>query len=535
MREYNFIIRDEFQNGLAPDNAPSRNAGFMTTMENLIPGAPSRVPDTPVFPVTGVELSGIWPWPQLMRGERATVLREAYSLYLIDNNWAATKLDSVYSNDLTIRDANWDACVNIDMKLVEFGDCWFVSNGGAGLWFYLPYILEDKVIRYSLGDYYATPRVGGVAKHHDRLFFAGPQLFQEYYRPWFTSSQFNRLAQLWRDTAPDVAFVDKTTKPFQDNGWVVWSEINGGSDDMPFYVFLAMLNAFGFAAYNKVEDLVHDAIEDKRIGMVQLPTKSIALRLETLGSNLLAYTQDGVYALRLDDSGYYAPTPLSKDVLAAPGSLCASAAEHVYVSTKGFIHRVTPNNATVLDHRSRLLSMNQAQMRIVRDPIFDVYYICDGVTCYVLANGSLGGPMDVKPTFLDDYNGELIGYLHGSKKPGQVSIVTGAFDINERGLKHVNMLQIGYSGLKDCRAAVDYCYDSSGTYSRSPWIPVHPAGSAFTSASFVDGRVAFKGDIVNGAEAEIERVEVRYNNEDLRFRRGTKGVPGTRGEPLFED
>ena len=408
-------------------------------------------------------------------------------------------------------------------------------SNGSGLWCYLPYIDEERPLRYAMGFHYLSPRIGDIAKYHDRLFCVGPQLWSEYYVDWFTGTRFNRLAQLWRDTAPDGAFVDEHTVPFQDDGWIAWSEISGGSTDMPFYVFLAMLGAFGNVKYDKAEELVHDAIEDKRIGIVQLPTKRRVLRLETLGSNLLAYTQDGVCALRLDDSGYYAPTPYSKDVLAAPGSLSASTTEHVYVSNKGFIHRVTPNNATVLDHRSRLLSMNQAKMRIVRDPILDVYYICDGVTCYVLANGSLGGPMDVKPTFLDDYNGELIGYSHGSKKPGQVSIVTGAFDINERGLKHVNTLQIGYSGLKDCRAAMDYCYDSSGTYSRSPWIPVHPAGSAFTSASFVDGRVAFKGDIVNGAEAEIERVEVRYNNEDLRFRRGTKGVPGTRGGPLFED
>jgi hypothetical protein len=58
-----------------------------------------------------------------------------------------------------------------------------------------------------------------------------------------------------------------------------------------------------------------------------------------------------------------------------------------------------------------------------------------------------------------------------------------------------------------------------------PAVPVNGHGVAFQNVSFVDGAVEINGVLDSGGHASIGRIDLRYQGEDLRFRRGTNPAP----------
>jgi hypothetical protein len=170
--------------------------------------------------------------------------------------------------------------------------------------------------------------------------------------------------------------------------------------------------------------------------------------------------------------------------------------------------------------------MTLANVAVVRDPIRGHYYISDGTTGFVFTGEALGGPVEVLPTSLHDFSGTKVGYTKDvGSGDRSIRVVSGPLDMNDRGKKRIQVYQIASDGLENIKGAVDYDYANSGSYDRSPLKPANPEGVVFPRVSFVDGRVVIEADIADeSAGARIDSVEVRYQAEDKRYVRGTKGV-----------
>jgi|GEM_PF-3006378 len=524
MREYNFMIRDALSNGLRPVGM-GRNSPYCDRMKNLVPwGTMARTPKWPTFPISG-SFSGEWPWPQLTRGESVTLLRDKTELYSVnESTWSTTAMTRRRSYSPSVSDVALTGTYKLNL-LEEFGECWFLCDGN-GLWFKLPYF-SDYVLRYSV-TYPTIPELSAIAKFDNRLFIGGLDGGNPAYEGWFYNARVLIIEEAWRKTAPEHVFISDDSDPFSTRNWIVWSEPNGGADDMPFYLFLAMLGAFSTDGFDKVHILLKNSIENRRIGMLQLPTQGQVRRLIPFGPGMLAFCDDGICDVRRTrEDSYYEATKSDQLTLANPAAIDGDSGQIVFVDKAGILWRYWMEDqyrrTEQRDYSEFFNAMDLAKLRVTRDAHRNHYWLSDGTTCYVWTPQGLGGPMDLRPTSVQIKDGAPLGYTFGTSS-GQVQVASAPLDINERGRKHITTYQIAYSGLTAVKGAVDYRYNSVSEYVRSTLKPANPEGVVYPGVSFVDGRVVVQGD-VSGTSAEIERIEVRYQNEDRRARRGTKGQP----------
>jgi hypothetical protein len=109
-------------------------------------------------------------------------------------------------------------------------------------------------------------------------------------------------------------------------------------------------------------------------------------------------------------------------------------------------------------------------------------------------------------------------------------------DIGDRGTKHItavkgdiNRMNKMYSRVITKGLGVDIRCQSR----HSPNVPFNLNNVAFPRSSFVDGRLLIAGEwdpTMNNEGSSIGHIEVRYQAEDKRFTRGTRGVPEGKGE-----
>lgn len=531
MREYNFLLDKALQGGLRPRGV-GRNAQFFDEMKNLIPwGNVVRTPEQIQFPIEGLTLSGEWPWPQLVQSESVTLLRDKTAIYEVDPvGWTATEPERRYSYDAAVSEPAIAGLYKQSL-LSAFGECWFLNNGGGEMWFKLPYLHDDYILRYGIGDK-ASPNVSAIAKYDDRLFIAGLDGGKSMYSFWFNGTRFNRVKEAWRKTAPESLFVSEDTNPFAEGNWILWSEPNGGSDDMPFYVFLTLIGAFGYSAFDKVEELLIDSIEKKKIGMMQLPVSGAIHRMMLFGNDLLVFCERGIFSMSMDrQTGYYASKKLNTLNLCSRAAVDGIGDELVFLDGVGTLWRYYLEDrffrAERYDYGDHFENLALADVRVVRDPIRGHYYIGDGATAYVFTGNSLGGPLEIMPTTMIDVAGVKMGYTHKSGTGQSVRLVSSPVDLMDRGKKRITLYQLGSDGLTSLYGAVDYDYANTGQFFRSPLKPFNPEGVVFQRVSFSDGRVVIQGVVENEEiGAQIDRIEVRYQAEDRRYVRGTKGMPG---------
>lgn len=511
MKELNFTIDESLRQGLRRDvRQPSDSVG-LSKMKNLIPSAFGAVsPRTITYPISDPALSIDWPFPQLFRGQKTTLLAGKEVIRTVDESDWSTSATGLYKSrtpgtpgTIPGNGGPWHHA--------SFQDKWAMTNG-TGMVFSMPSNVSDKVFLDDENTYQS------LCNHNERLVFGGCA------GTFFAGSRWAKVFNAWRES-PNSVFTHEDTA--FDTNWVVWGEPLGGADDIPHHVFLAALGVFGDAAFDKVEELILSAVESGAIGMTPLRTPGSVLGVLPLGDGIIVYGARGVS--RLTPSGQsYVEGPLHNIGIASRSAFGGDTTGHIYIDDKSQLWKLAASGAPeLLGYEEFMDDLTAADIVITRDEYDRDLWITDGTTCYVLTpSDGLGGPMDIKPTGLIRIGSNLYGAANGlSITPTIAEIRSGETDLAERGTKHITTLQIFKSGMTGVQSQNAYRYADVDSFSLTAWTKANRQGVTFPRVSFVDGIVAVKGT-VTADDARVWRVEVRYNAEDRRFRRGTKGVPG---------
>jgi hypothetical protein len=514
--EYSFPVIEHLRNGLSPDARMPRNSPYAETLLNLQATQYGAVtPDAITNPISGGPTPnwGTAGTVQMFRGERNRWVMGQTQGYSASASWAATSVGATFTAG-----GPWQA--------VFFQEIPFFSNGTVFLW-------GTSLLRTT------ALTVQGLGKHQNRLLLGGVA------GSILAGTVFQRVFQQWKNTATG----DRLAYAAQafDTGWVLYGERGGGSSDRPFDALLSLLGLYttgqiGESTNNQADLEAHllTQLEEYQWGMGPLRYPGAVMAFHELADAPLAFGAGGVARLRQDGDIYF-DDRIHAIGIGGRGCVGGDLLECVFIDAAREIWRIVPGSVPQrLNYAHHLGGLTLANTTIAYDPAEKTYWIADKASGFILdMSGSaptLSGPMQVFPTSLVREGGALLGVTRDVRvDPTKTPVLFRSMplDVNERGTKHLTTLQVGQEGVGLLTGGMDYRYDdSASSYDTGIYTQATPASAIFPypRVSFVDGKVVVSGEVPNGEEGQIERIEVRYQAEDITFRRGTKFLVGANQE-----
>lgn len=525
MREYAFVIEEALRQGLRPDDRVARNMPFLEGMTGLIPSPYGAVsPEVVGYPITSPALTMAWPFPQVFRGRDTTLLCYGTSIYTVDeSDWSTSALavfdwsdfedDGTLTADSITTGGPW--------QFMDFYNAWMLFNGSCVV-IKLPRLSSSVFV-----DDTVTVNAG-IAYQEGRAFMGGFDKSDQWSSAWQT------FFQGYDDNVPDqVSGILDLTQGAGQN-WVWWSSIGGG--DLLFflsqkYLVYGSLDATDSTGWGVDNPFIHELWKRNEMGFRPMPWRGQVQAFKQLGNAMIVYGEDGITPL----NPYSSPVPtfglgtiagLPEGIgIAGRAAVGGSEQQHVFIDHAGGLWRVTANmQAQYLNYAHIFSDMLDGTIIVSYDPREEHFWITDGTDCYVLTSSGLGGPVDQKPSGLFvGSDGDLYGARSDSEADA-IALTTGEFDISERGRKSIKAVQCALSGLTDRKITTYGRVSDHGSYIAAPSRPINNQGVAFPVHSFVDGKLKIEGD-VTADDAQVSRIEVRYQSDDRRYRRGTKGIP----------
>lgn len=521
MKEAHFNVEETLRNGLSPEVYLQPNAPYLDRMTNMRPTAHgARRYESIAQPFTATVEH---PFPHLFHGLSESLLFFETSIETVDpSDWSTTPVVETYSLDswLTpkaiVAGGPW--------HVLDFGPTWLAMNGSC--------IVCKTGYSNKIFVSDAVSVTTGCTLNESRAFMGG-----------FDSADFWRSAwqtfwDSYTDTLPDEIDSALDFSAGASQNWVWWSTI--GTGDL-LWLWDATLMVYGsYAAspelgYDEDNPYIFDLLRRNEMGLAPMPFRGQIYRMLPLGDRVVVYGSDGANLLQPIQSPV--PTMATRDIqglergIGAAGRGCVGGGttRHVMIDNDAVLWLIAPTEhgqiaAQRLGYETYLSALTLDDTVISYDPDQHEFWICDGTYAYVLTPRGLGGPMDLKPTSMARTESGLVGpRVDSTQLATKFDLRTAYMDLGERDYKHTSAIQMQARDVSNARAAMAYRYNQ-GSFDTSASTPFNLQHVAFPRATWVDGKVQITGT-ADGPDAAVHRLEVRYNAEGKRYRRGTKGVP----------
>ena len=504
MQELNFRIREAFQNGIRKEPTPTANIAYLESCMNLVPRE-GGLATVPTFERPG-DLEAEpknFPFPQLFKGDSIRVSLGEETIKTI------TPLFTMSAPiDMNLRTGGTAPIVQGGAWQFEsFLDQWFASNG-ASMVYTIPSDNGDTFV----SDSFLAQAVG---RHDYRLMLGG--LSGE----WLEGSRWQEFFTAWRETHVAQSVVHDAITA--GTSWVIFGESGGGATDAPFYVFACACGLYGDDGFDAAKEIIWDSLERGDIGLIPVRKVTNIRALKQLGNRLMVYGDNGISELQQIDGGFQ-ETLVTDFGIGGRGCVGGDDRRHVFFNGQGQLYSWYSNQDRPerLGYAAIFSQYLPARTVITFDPVEGYFWISDGGLTYVLTRTGLGGPMSQHPTsmFRDNSYG-LVGMYSTALRDSWL-IRTSNFDMGHRDFKHLVLAQVIGDGYRRATGRVSGVSDVRGSARSTAWAPINKEGVVFPSMSFIEGSVTLQGD---GDDVNITALEIRYQNEGRKYRRGTSGAP----------
>lgn len=512
MRESNFTIGAALSNGLRPDARLAHDDPYCEKLTNLKPSEFGLISPEPIeLPLESLPVAVSWPYPQVFKGARITLLCYDTAIYDITSGSAVT---------LTTYDFyDWASTLAIPADggpwhFCDFYDSWMLFKDGAVVMQHggTAKTLVQTSMTIRTGCNWNDGRVVLGSFDPDDFRTAGWQAFLETYDGELPASL--------------TALLDYSKGA--DKNWVFWSGPGTGEEMALMDHTFAIYGAFSSVGspYSPKNPWIVEAWLRNLCGARPLPFQGQLLCTAPLGQHVICYGEDGICALT--DSQGIVGMPEIRGLgdgigIASRCAVSMRADGHLFIDQLGELWRLTPNlECQRLGYGEYLAGMLGNEIIGSFDSLESDSWFSDGVLSYVFSRTGLGGSMDQKPTGLHRAaDGALVG-AHLDDETDKVEFISQPFEIAERGKKTLTWVQASISGLTDMRMKCYWKNDRDEAWKGMPAKPVNPQGVSRFPCKFTDGKLQLTGT-VSANDARVQRFELRYNADDKRFRRGTKG------------
>lgn len=437
-----------------------------------------------------------FPFPQLFRGERITLVLGATTVHSVDeSDWSTTAL-SVF--DGTTPGSGGTITSGGVWHLATFDNLWVATNGSS-IVYRLPSNASDKVLEVS------SVTAKAVHGYGNRLYLGGLAGAQ------MTSNNWVEFVNLWRANQDQVTIHDDE---LWGTNWVLWSGLHGDDYEWPFTLVLSMLGYPDATEVAKVKGAILTAIEQRSIGMLPLPSQGDVQVIKGLGNHFVVYTTDGVFRvieglpLRVHESG-----------VSVRGAVGGTAQQHIFVDNDGVLWQLDSEGKERLGY-SEYLSALGSDVVISFDPDQGDYHITDGTVGYILTPSGLCKTSEFPTGLVRSRANGLVGYSAGSTA-STFSATSGATDLGNVGLKSVGFLEVQSHNVTSLKAALDFRYGSTSAYVSQALVFASPEGRVYLGVDADEFKLRLSG--AAGVEAKLERIIAKFSYADSRTVRGPRG------------
>ena len=504
MQELNFRIREAFQNGIRREPTPTANVAYLERCMNLVPreGGLATVP-TFARPGDLEAQPKNFPYPQIFKGDSIRVSLGETTVRTLNSLFGASANVS-----LNLRAGGTGAIAQgTAWQFESFLDMWFASNGSS-----MVYKIPSDNGDTFISDSFLAQAIG---RHDYRVLFGGLS------GDWLAGARWLEFFTAWRETHTAQSVVHDTLAA--GTSWVIFGESGGGAVDAPFYALACACGLYGNTGFDTAKEIIWDSLERGDIGLIPVRKVSNIRALKQLGNRMIVYGDDAISEIQQIDGGF-------QETLVADfgigGRCCVGGDDrrHVFFNGQGQLYSWFANqDRPERQGYAAIFSQYLPERTVITyDPVEGYFWISDGGLTYVLTRTGLGGPMSQHPTsmFRDSQYG-LVG-MYSTALLDSWEIQTTNFDMGHRDFKHFVLAQVIGDGYRRTTGRVSGTTDVSGVTRNTPWVQSNKDGVVFPRMSFIEGSVTLRGV---GDDVNLSAMEIRYQNEGRKYRRGTSGAP----------
>jgi len=502
MQENSFEIRQAIANGLRKDENPAVNAAYMDRLENLVPNN-GIIERHEAIARPGALLTDPkeFPFPMAFKGDKVRVLLGDTTAKTMDANFATTPVT------LNLRDGGTGTItLGGPWHFESFMEYWFATNGTS----FIYKVPTDD------GDAYIADAFScqSVCRYDNRVVLGGLS------GSWLAGSRWLEFFATCKETTGSNIVLHEDLAA--DTSWLIYSESGGGAVDIPFHSLACACGLLGNDAFDDVKEILWDSVERGDIGLIPLRKTTTIRCVKQLGRRIIVYGENSISEVAQSENGF------REDLIAdfgigGRGCVGGNDRRHVFIGNDGRIYSFYANQdqPEELDYSMWIDDMILSRTTVSHNPIEDRYWISDGRYCYVLTQSGLGGPMTTMPSSLFvDVNKMVVG-TYKTPNTDEWHLQTARFDVSERDWKHLTCTHLHGSGYNDATATAYGSYKLNSSMNRVS-APVNDEGVAYLPLSFLDGYLYFTG---SGSDVNFTTIEIRYQGEGKRHRRGTSGQP----------
>lgn len=500
-----FTIDEGLSLGLRDDARNERNGQKLEQLDDLI-ATRFGLRQIPVvtYPITTPALSMDWPHPQIMNGEFNKLLMNKTTIHEMD------PADYSTATALTYEAAGDAAPATSDnpWELASFHEnIWFATNI-TNLAFNMP-ANATPATKCHIINRSGAWGVNTLCKHNGRLVFGGvdisgtpPTTLTDFFDEWLTL-----------DHSEHLTIGENTTLGMN---WIVYSEKGGGGRDLPFFAFMSMFEYSGTPS-DAVIGLIRDRLEHGDIGFYQLRSEGDIVRLLSLGNDLIAYTESGVYMLQFTEGGYIEQEVLNIGVRYS-GHVGGNEREHLFITQQDDVYRWRAGSGPEkLNYSEFIATMTAANIVISHDPDEGYFTIADGTKSFTLTLTGFAKTDAIIPSSLarlQGYTG-LAGTPINEAGTVAASLTTDLFDGGFRNVHEITYVNIA-----------TYDTNATGWTVQVGWRMNKQDAISYESAVTFDDRGKARVN-VSGTEFQLklsapDRTKVDLDRIDIEFRDGGK-------------
>ena len=287
--------------------------------------------------------------------------------------------------------------------------------------------------------------------------------------------------------------------------------------------------------YSVTRPYFFEMIRRNDIGWMPLPCRGAVKKLRHLDNVLIAYAEDGIFALipMAEPAPGFSMKRLSNFGIHNSWDVGIGNKEHIFVDVSGRLWRISEDlSLTLLDYREYIKLNNDGTSPynyISFNPVEDEYYIGGKVASFALTKQGMSriNKTVLSPTIAgaesDSTFGDFQGFHLSHSDIDRFEIETEVFDIDLRGIKTITFINLGVTidSGKTVEVKVFSRYSKSGGFFDNGWKTVNNEGSVYSGASGVDFKIGIRtGSSSDYQSLKLSSMSISWKLSDKRNIRG---------------
>ena len=296
-----------------------------------------------------------------------------------------------------------------------------------------------------------------------------------------------------------------------DDSYVFWN--SPGSDDFLWFFFEWLMT--DVRTGGSTQDLFQEAVSKGLFGYQQVPWQDAVWVTKPLGNGFVAYGEHGIAYFRQNGKTFEMQDIASFGV-ADRGAVGGNEKEHVFVTTKGQVYKLTADlQLTLLDYEELIDDLLVQQLTVSYNEQLREYYISNGTLCYILTETGLGQSSQLV-TSVQMHRGLELGFFEDATDT-EFRILSDTFDIGTRRMKTVRTFHLVSNNPTDFSGIIHYRNDSGAAFSNTGYVQALTNGKVLLSASGSEFRIGVKADVASGKRIEDIIVNIDGKKRTLRL------------------